>query len=62
MAGSNALRTEELQEQHRRVIEEERIEIQRQRRWIDEQNRRTADVQTQLDIVHAASRRATPIL
>jgi hypothetical protein len=62
MPGSNSLRTEELPEHHRRVIEERRIEVQRQRRWIDEQNRRTADVQIQLDIIDAARRRATPIL
>jgi hypothetical protein len=62
MAGSTPLRTEELQEHHQRIIEEARIEIQRQRRWIEEQHRRTADVQTMLDIISAASRRATPIL
>ena len=62
MASSNTLRPEELPEHHRRAIEERRIEIQRQRRWIDEQYRRTADVQIQLDIIHAARRRVTPIL
>ena len=62
MAGSTPLRTEELQEHHRRIIEERRIEIHRERRWIDEQYRRTADVQTQIDLINAASRRATPIL
>jgi hypothetical protein len=62
MAGPSRLRTEELQEHHRRIIEERRIEIQKERRWIDEQYRRTADVQTQIDLINAASRRATPIL
>jgi hypothetical protein len=62
MAGPSALRTQELQEHHRRIIEERRIEIQRERRWIDEQHRRTADVLTLLDLINAASRRATPIL
>jgi hypothetical protein len=62
MAGPSILNTEDLQEHHRRIIEERRIEIQRERRWIDEQFRRTADVQTQLDLINAASRRATPIL
>jgi hypothetical protein len=62
MAGSSTLPTDELQEHHRRIIEEARIENQRQRRWIEEQHRRTADVQTLLDIITAASRRATPIL
>ena len=61
MAGSSTLRTDELQEHHRRIIEEARIENQRQRRWIEEQHRRTADVQILLDIINA-SRRATPIL
>ena len=61
MAGPSILDTEDLQENHRRIIEERRIEIQRERRWIDEQFRRTADVQTQLDLINAASRRATPI-
>jgi hypothetical protein len=62
MASPTTRRTEELQEHHRRIIEERRIEIQRERRWIDEQYQRTADVQTQLDLITAASRRATPIL
>jgi hypothetical protein len=62
MAGPSMLRAEDLQEHHRRIIEERRIEIQRERRWIDEQFRRTADVQSQLDLINAASRRATPIL
>jgi hypothetical protein len=62
MAGSSTPRTEELREHQRRIIEERRIEMQTERRWIDEQNRRTADVQTQIDLINATSRRATPIL
>jgi len=62
MAGSSTPRTEELREHQRRSIEERRIEMQTERRWIDEQNRRTADVQTQIDLINATSRRATPIL
>ena len=62
MAAPGTLSIEERQEHHPRSIEERRIEIQRERRWIDEQYQRTADVQTQLDLINAASRRATPIL
>jgi len=62
MAGSSTPRTEELREHQRRIIEERRIEMQTERRWIDEQNRRTADVQTQIDLINATSRRGTPIL
>jgi len=47
MAGNIAIRAE-LQEQ-RRVIEEQRIELQRQQHEIDIQFRRTADVQAELD-------------
>jgi hypothetical protein len=61
MADPSTLRPEELQEHHRRIIEAKRIELQRERGWIDEQFRRTTDVQIQLDLINAASRRVTPI-
>jgi hypothetical protein len=59
MAGTST-RHAQLQE-HRRVIDEQRIHLRRQQRQIDLQVRRTADVQAELDVVNAtANGRAYP--
>ena len=58
MASQPTLRAE-LQEQ-RRLIEDQRIEIRRQRRQLEVQFRRTADMQGELDNIKAILFRGLP--
>jgi hypothetical protein len=60
MSGAKTL-SEKLDE-HRQLIEEQHIEIQRQRRQLEVQFRRTADVQAALDLINATLRRTAPNL
>ena len=60
MSGAKTL-SERLDE-HRRLIEEQQVEIQRQRRQLEVQFRRTADVQAALDLINATLRRTVPTL
>jgi hypothetical protein len=60
MSGTSTLRAQ--LEEHLRLIEEQRIEINRQRRQIEVQFRRTADIQAALDVINATLQRAAPIL